>query len=134
MRRLAILTCLPLCGLAFAACGNTVSTSSFKGEAHEVAQTVANLQADVTAGEQKKVCGSDLALPVVSRLGGTKACEAAVKTQLAEVDSTEVKVESVRVTGTTATAKVKSTYSGKSRPSTINLVKEGGKWKISGLS
>jgi hypothetical protein len=29
---------------------------------------------------------------------------------------------------------VKSVYEGKTRPSTVSLVKEGGKWKISGVS
>jgi hypothetical protein len=135
MRRLLALICLPSCALMLSACGSTVSTAGFKGQQHEVAQTISNLQADATAGEQKKICGDDLAAVAVSRLGGTKGCEEAIKKQLAEVDSLEVSVQSVKLAagGTSATAAVTSIYEGKKRPSTASLVKEGGKWKISAL-
>ena len=72
---------------------------------------------------------------MVTRLGGTAGCEAAIKSQLTEVDSLEASVQSVKVAsdGKSATATVKSIHEGKSGPSTVSLVKEGGKWKISGL-
>jgi len=133
--RTLTLLCVPLCAVALAACGSTVSTAGFKGSEHEVAQTIANLQADGTSGEQKKICANDLAGAVVTRLGGTKGCEAAIKSQLAEVDSLEVTVQSIQVAvaGRTASARVKSIYAGKTRAGTLSLVKEGGKWKISGV-
>jgi len=56
MHRPLALLCLPLSALALTACGNTVSTSSFKGPRREVAQTIANFQAAATAGEEKKLC------------------------------------------------------------------------------
>jgi hypothetical protein len=129
------LFCLVLLALGLAACGNTVSTSGFKGEQHAIAQTIANLQSDATAGDEKKICANDLAAAVVTRLGATKRCEKAIKDQLAEIDSLEAKVESIQLgaAGTTATARVKSTHAGKSRVSTVMLVKEGGKWKVSAL-
>jgi len=135
MSRLSALLCVALSASALAACGSTVSTSAFKGAQHEVAQTISNLQADATAGEVKKICANDLAGAVVSRLGATHGCEAAIKSQLAEIDSLEATVESIQIAGggTTASAHVKSTYAGKSRTSTVSLVKEDGKWKISGL-
>jgi len=133
MRRALAQSFLALCALAVSACATTTQTGSFKGAEHAVAQTVANLQSDVTAGEQKKICGQDLAAKLVTSLGGTKGCESAVKEQLGEIDSTEADVESVQVNGTTATAKVKSTFAGKKRLSTVVLVEEGGKWKISAL-
>ncbi len=135
MRRPLALLCLPLCALALAACGAASTTVGFKGVQHEAAQTVANLASDATASEQKKICEDDLAAATVARLGGTKACEATVKSQLAEVDNLEVSVQSVQIAadGTTATAQVKSVREGKSRASTLALVKERGKWKISGL-
>jgi hypothetical protein len=121
--------------LTLAACGSTVSTSGFKGEQHRVAQAIANLQSDATGGEQKKICANDVAGAVVKRLGGTKGCEKAFKDQLAEVDNLDVTVESVQITsaGSTATASVKSTYGGKHRTGTVNLVKESGEWKLSSV-
>ena len=132
MRRVLALCCLPLC-LAVAACGTTTSTSKFKGEEHEAAQTVADLQSDVSSSDEKKICTNDLSATVVQRLGGTKACEAAIKEQLKEIDSTELEVQSVKVAGDVATVTVKSVYGGKKRQSTLTLRKEGGKWKIVSL-
>ncbi len=135
MHRSLALICAALCASALTACASTVSTSGFSGAKRSVAQTVANLQADATAGEQKKICANDLAAATVAKLGGAKGCETAVKSQLKEVDSLEVTVQTVQLAKgeAAASARVKSIHQGKSRLSTISLVKEGGKWKISGV-
>jgi len=132
-RRCLTLLGVPLCGLAVAACGTQVSTGSFRGEQHAVAQTLSNLQADVTAGEQKKVCANDVSAAVVNRLGGARGCEAAIKTQLGEIDNLETKIQSVEVApgAKTATAQVKTAYAGKPRHGTVSFVKENNEWKIS---
>jgi hypothetical protein len=132
-RRGRALACAPLLALALYGCGSSVSTSAFKGADHEVAQTLSNLQSDATAGEQKKICQNDLATKVVASLGGQKACEQAIKDQLAQTDNLELSVQSIKIdpSGKTATAHVKSTYAGKSRAGTVTLVKEGGRWRVS---
>jgi hypothetical protein len=125
MRRPLGLLCPPLLALALAGCATTTTTAGFKGVDHEAAQTIANFQSDATDAEQKKICADDLAATLVTRLGGAKGCETAIKSQLAEVDSMEVSVQSVQIAsnGATATAGVKSVHEGK----------KGGKWKIAGL-
>ncbi len=133
MRRALALSLLAVCPTALAACGTTTSTAGFKGTEHDVAQTIANLQSDITSGEQKKVCENDLAGAVVTRLGGQKRCESTIKDQVAEIDNTELEVRSVKVSGTTASASVKSTYAGKKKLRTVSLSKEGGKWKIASI-
>jgi hypothetical protein len=125
-KRALALLCAPLLALALSACAKTVSTSGLSGESKEVAETIKNLEADVTAGEQKKVCQNDLASTLVTRLSSAKGgCQQAIT------------VDSVALGGTpaarTAIARVKSVYSGNKRPSTLSLVKESGKWKISAL-
>jgi hypothetical protein len=142
------LAAAPLCAttlaLALAGCGSTsTSTSAFKGEKHEVAQAIANLQSDLTSSDQKKVCTNDLAAAVVTKLsyaagtstGPAAGCEQAVKKQLTAIDNLELAVDSVTLKGTgaqqTAQAEVRSIYEGKTRLSTLSLVKEGGKWKLS---
>lgn len=133
-RRALTLLCLPVLALGVAACGSaTVSTSSFSGEDRNVAQAISNLQSHATDGEERKICAGDLASAVVKRLGGVGECETAIKSQLTEVDSFELSVGSVQITGTTASAVVKSINAGKTRLSTLTLVKEGSKWKTSGL-
>jgi hypothetical protein len=131
-----------LCGVVLAiglsACTEAVSTSGFKGEAKAVAQTLANLQSDVTTGDQHKICAEDLASAVVARLAQAPGgCQQAIKNQMDEVDSPNLTVESVQVSTAgarnTASARVKSVYSGKNTVSSVSLVKEGGKWKVSAL-
>jgi hypothetical protein len=139
LKRLFALLCAPLLAVTFAACSKTLSISAFKGEEHAVAQTISNLQADVTAGDEQKICTNDLAGPIVARLNATPGgCKQAIKNQLTELDNFEVAVQSVHLSTAgaqaTATAHVTSIYAGKTRASTLSLVKEGGKWKISSLA
>jgi hypothetical protein len=139
LRRALALLGTPLLAASVLGCANKVSTSAFSGEQREVAQTISNLQADATAADEQKICRNDLAGAVVARLNGAPGgCTQAVKRQVAEVDSLNMTVQSVQLSGTgaqrTASARVKSVYEGKMRPSTVSLVKEGGKWKISGVS
>jgi hypothetical protein len=132
--RALALACVVLLAVGLSACAKSVSTSGLKGDAKAAAETIKNLQTDVTAGDQKKICEHDLAKALVSKLAASGgSCEEAIKGQLKQVDSFEVTVEAMQVSGSTATAHVKSIYSGKSRKGTLSLAKEGGKWKISSL-
>jgi len=138
VKRAVALLCAPLLAVGLASCTTAVSTAGFKGEDHEVAQTISNLQADVTAGDQQKICANDLSSALVARLNlAPGGCKQAIKGQLAEVDNFTVTVQSVLVSAAgarrTASAHVKSVYAGKTRPGTLSLVKEAGKWKISGV-
>jgi hypothetical protein len=131
---------LALCAAAaLGGCASTVSVTGFKGEERAVAQKVADLETDTVARHQQRVCANDLASALVARLNKARGgCERAIKDQQAEIDpGLEVTVKSVHIGGTasarTASASVKSTFEGKSRLSTLLFVKEGGKWKVSGL-
>jgi hypothetical protein len=126
------LSALALAG-GLAACGETASTANFKGESHNVAQTVSNFENDATSLDQKKVCEDDLAAMLTTRLRSAGGCQAVLKTQLREIDALTMSIESISVTGTKASARVKSTYSGKNRVTTLLLVREGSKWKVSGV-
>lgn len=116
-----------------AACAETVSTASFKGEAHNVAQAVSNFQADASDLDQKKVCEDDLAAALAARLRKAGGCQAVLKSQLREIDALTMTIASIAVSGKKASARVKSTYSGKSRVTTLLLVKEDSRWRVSGV-
>jgi Putative lumazine-binding len=134
-RRTIALLCAPLLATGVSACGNTVSTSSFKGEQQKVAQTVAHLQSHATALEAKKICGEDLAAANVARLNAAAGgCKRAIESQLKQIDSFETTVQSVQIKGATATARVKGINGGKKSVQTMTFAKEGGKWRISGVS
>jgi hypothetical protein len=116
IKRGSLQCCAVLLVIGLSACATTVSTSGYKGEAKGVAEAIKNLQSDVTAAEQKKVCNNDFAASVVKSLSASSGgCQQAVKKQLAEIASFEVDVQSIQITspGRTASAKVKSKYSGK---------------------
>jgi outer membrane murein-binding lipoprotein Lpp len=124
-----------LLAVGLASCGSTVSTSKFKGESKAVAARISNFQSDVTAMSEQKLCAKDLASAVQARLHSAhSSCQQALKSQLGAIDDYELAVEKIAVHGATATALVKSTWSGKQRLSTLTLVKEGGAWRITGLS
>lgn len=135
MRRPIALLCAPLLATGLAACANTVSTTSFKGERQQVAQAISNLQSHATALEAKKICSEDLAAANVARLSTAPGgCKQTIETQLKQIDNFETTVESVKISGAHATAQVKSVRAGKKTVQTLTLVKEGGKWRISGIS
>ena len=135
-RRLALLG-LALPALALGACASTTS-NSFKGEKHEVAQAISNLQGDAKSADEQKICTNDLAGPLVARLNRAKGgCKEAIKHRLTDIDSYDITIHAIQLSGAgarpTASAAVTSVYSGKKRPSTLLLVKEGGKWRLSGV-
>jgi hypothetical protein len=136
-KRASLQSCAVLLVIGMSACATTVSTSGYKGEAKGIAQAIKNLQSDVTTGEQKKVCEHDLAAPVVKSLTSAHGgCQQVIKDQPKEIASFEVNVQSIQIAsaGHAASAQVKSKYSGKTKLSTISLVKEAGKWKIAKVS
>jgi hypothetical protein len=135
LARPAALLCVPLLALGASACASTSSVSSFKGENHAVAQTISDLQTYGTAGEAQKICSEVLSRAVTARLDSARGgCKQALKSQLSQVDTPELTIEEVKQHGaTSASAEVKSTYAGKSKVTTVTLVKEDGAWKISQL-
>jgi hypothetical protein len=135
VRALALLTAV-LGSLVLTACGAAGSSSSgdFKGTQGEVAQVVEDLQkaaGDDNAGE---ICVNLLATDLLDALK-TKSinCAKAVDTALDAVDSTELKTDSVRVTGATATARVTSGSGDGSSTHTMRFVRDGRNWKIAAL-
>jgi hypothetical protein len=123
-----------LLAVGVAACGSTVSASSFKGEAHAVAQRLSDFQADVTSANEQKLCSEDLASAVRAELNRDGGCKQALKRQIATIDVFEMTVEKIAVSGTNATALVKSTWSGKAGLATLRLRKEGGVWRVAALA
>jgi hypothetical protein len=124
--------------LGVSACGSTSSsTGGYKGEKGEVAKAISDLESNATANSASKVCKEDIASVVTKRLERNgSSCLKAMTSQLRQVDTFTMTVESISISkpGKSATAKVKSTWSGKQRESTLYLVKEDGTWKLASLS
>jgi hypothetical protein len=110
--------------------GSSSSSAKFTGAQGAVAKVVSDLQ---QAGERKnanKVCTEILARKLVDTLGqeGT-SCSQEIKKAMDDTDDFKLEVQRVAVTGSTATAVVRSGDDGPT--STFRFVREGGRWKAS---
>jgi hypothetical protein len=124
-----------LAALTLAACGSagTDSSGSFEGQDREVASTVEDLQSAAADDDASEICRTLLAKSLLDQIGSGDACQKAVSIAIDAVDTTELKVESVRIDGTNATARVKSGTGDGSTTRTVQLTREGSNWKIATL-
>jgi hypothetical protein len=131
MRR--ALLALALAALPLAGCGAVqTSKSKFKGEAQKVAQVVDDLAAAGRTGNAKKICTDILAHQLVQELktaGGD--CQTEMKAAIQDASDFDLRVNSVKVDGGNATAKVEQGTHGKT--ATFSFVKENGGWRASAL-
>ncbi len=119
--------------IALAGCATTTSTSKFKGESHAVAEVISSFASNAGTADGQTICEQDLSKALKAKLSSSgTSCKSAIEEQLHEVDTFSLTIESISVAGNQASAKVSSTISGKPKPETLTLVKEGKSWKISG--
>jgi hypothetical protein len=122
------LIALPLAGCA----GAQTSKSNFKGDAGKVAAVVDDLASAGRTGNAKKICSDILARQLVAELksaGGD--CESEMKAAIQDASDYDLKVDSVKVTGGSATARVRQGTKG--RVATFSFIKEKGNWRASAL-
>jgi ethanolamine utilization protein EutQ (cupin superfamily) len=134
LRTLLALAAIAAVAVAGCASQSTSSDSSgkFRGEQRLVANTIEDFESAASKGDQDQICRELLAQPLILRYtehGGS--CEHAVDAALKDTDSFGLTVESVRISDTDATARVKADRGKKDVIRTINLVKEGPGWRIS---
>ena len=132
MRRPAILALL---ALALAGCGAANdSAADFDGAEQEVARAVEDLEEAAQEDDPRRICGALLAQDVRDDLGGD--CEKRIQQALDQTDTFALTVESVRVTGDRARARVE-TGLDEEQIELMELVREGegeaAAWKIAGL-
>jgi hypothetical protein len=135
VRPLAALLAL-LAALTLAACGSagTDSSSDFEGEQREVASAVEDLQSAASDDDASEICRTLLAKSLLDQLEQRGVeCTAAVKTALDAADTTDLDVQSVQVSGTTATARVESGSGDNATTRDVRLTREGRNWKIAAL-
>lgn len=120
-------------------CGATTSSDEedppiLRGEQRLVAQAIEDLQDAATEGDEERICRELLAEDLAERLGGPgQECEPTVRDALDNTDTTDLTVRAVTVRGTTATARVEAERGDADRVTTVGLVKEGARWRISRL-
>jgi hypothetical protein len=126
--------------LLAAGCGATTSSDEedppvLRGEQQLVGQAIEDLQDAATEGDEERICRELLAKDLAERLGGTgQECEPTVRDALENTDTTDLTVRAVTVSGMTATARVEAERGDADRVTTVGLVKEGARWRISRLT
>ena len=134
MSRPLVLALLAAVALAVAACGGTAdSAQDFEGAEQDVARAIEDLEEAGQEDEPRRICQALLAREVVENIEASGGdCVEAVEKALDQTDTFSLTVESVRVSGTTALARVE-TGVDEEKLETIELVREGDAWRIAKL-
>jgi hypothetical protein len=128
-----------LAALVAAGCGAAAkdSTGDFKGEARQVAVAIEDYQDAARKGDEEEICNDLLDAALVRAIeaqgdDGKGSCPDRLKDSLRDVDSFEISVEKVDVSGTRATATIKSDGRQDDRTDTMTLAKGGTppRWRI----
>jgi hypothetical protein len=113
--------------------GATESAKRFKGEKQKAAQTVEDFEAASHKADAKRVCND-----ILAKRDRPKNCERDVKAFLGQggAKKVDLEVKSVTIHGNRATARVAITGAGAAKPqnTTYPLLKENGKWRITGVA
>jgi hypothetical protein len=129
----AALVAALLAGCGATPAGND-STGKFRGPQRLVANTVEDLQSAATDADEDKICRDILARALTDRLAARGGgCPAVVDAAVKDADVFDLTVESVRVTGDRATARVRAETGDKDRRYSLQLVRERGVWRIAAL-
>ena len=115
-----------------AGCGSASSTADFEGEAKDVAQVIEDLQEYAQQDDANEICQNVLDSEVVQRIPGGD-CVRTISQAIDDADNYDLTVDSVRVSGTTARARVKAGRD-EDQVETIELRKTGDVWKITRLA
>jgi PBP1b-binding outer membrane lipoprotein LpoB len=124
-----------LAALALGGCAQaqTSSTSKFKGAEAEVAQKVDDLAKAGRTGKPDNICSDILAKSLVDQLkaGGTD-CATEMQKAIEDADDFDLQVLDVKVTGNTATARVRRGDKGPTE--TMEFTRESNQWRATSLS
>jgi ketosteroid isomerase-like protein len=129
----AVLAAALLAGCAGQATND--AADDYQGEKKAVAQVIDDLAAAGRDRDAKEICTSILAESVVDKLRqGKSDCQDALSDQLADASDFQLDVESIQVSGDTATAKVKAPVDGKDVVQTLTFQREGRTWRLAKLA
>lgn len=137
MRRLSAPLAAVLAAALLAGCAGQSSTDNakrYQGDRKAVAQVVDDFASAIKKRDAKTLCATILAPSLTGHLHqGVRDCQDVVGDQAKDASTYDLKVQSIQVSGTTATARVRSQFDGEDRTSTLELTRQGKAWRISGI-
>jgi hypothetical protein len=123
-----------VCVLALTGCGTVASSSNFEGTEREVAEAVEGLQEAAGRLDEARLCQNVLAQALITRLeAGGQKCQKEVSSALEDTDAVGLRIEDVKVSGSSATATVKAREGEDDVLREIGLVLERGDWRVAEL-
>jgi hypothetical protein len=116
--------------------GSGNSAGDFRGDQRAVATTVEDLEEAASDGDENRICRDLLAPGLVRRLSAHRGCAAAVDAAIRNADTFAMDVESVRIAGNRATARVKFDTGDRDRFGTVGLtrIRPNAGWRIERLA
>ena len=123
--------------VALGGCSLTPTSSSsstgFTGAKANVATALNLLASDASSANGADICKNVLASSVRDKLNQIGSCTTIVTNQLKTSDDYTLTVESIKVSGSTATAQVQTVHNGKKVISTVSLLKQSGGWRLASI-
>jgi copper chaperone CopZ len=116
--------------------GSKNSAGDFRGDQRAVATTVEDLESAASDGDENRICRNLLAPALVRALGAQGGCAAAVDKAIKNADTFAIDVQSVRIAGNRATARVKFETGERDRFGTVGLtrIRQNAGWRIERLA
>ena len=129
---------LAVAGCGSASSGDTTSTSDVPAAQRPIVKAVDDLSDAGRDRDYDRICRDLITTQLADRLTAaqsTDACPDQLKKPLGEVGQTDLDVvaSSIRVSGQTASVQVRSDLGDREATDTIQLARQGGRWKVSGL-
>jgi hypothetical protein len=106
------------------------NSSGFTGAKAVVATKLNLLASDANSANGSDICKNVLGQALRASLNREGGCQTDIDNQLKTIDDFSLSIESIKVTGSTATAQVKTEYYGKKVYSPVKLAHEHAGWRI----
>jgi hypothetical protein len=131
MRAVALLPLVAVTALAGCTPAGGTTSGGFSGAEKDVATVVGNLATDGQRRKESDICDALLSRALAAKVAqGGQSCAEEMKKAIEDADQFTLDVQSVNVTGTSATARVKSTDRSSDVFRTFRFVQENGGWRI----
>jgi hypothetical protein len=111
----------------------TSGTAGFTGAKADIATALNLLASDASSTNGADICKSVLANAVRSELNKLGTCATIIDNQLKTTDDSTLTIESIKVAGTTASARVQTVHDRNKVISTVTLVRQSGSWRVASI-
>jgi hypothetical protein len=110
------------------------NTAGYTGTKALVASTLNLLASDANSSNGLDICEHVLASALRSTLNKSGSCQTSIDNQLKTIDDFTLTVESIKLAGSSASARVQTEYNGSKVISTVTLAHEKAGWRINSIS